>query len=367
MKLLSKILFLVLFAVFGAGIGYVLGGGLKKSPLGEQLGQPGLIDVVFMLGSIVPILAVHELGHLAGAKWQGMRFILFVAGPFQVTRTPSGLRFSLVWNLGTFGGLAAALPDQSRPIRPQLLSMITCGPLASLLLALVGGLIFAIVPGKPGLYGAYIGAVSAMIFLVTAIPSRAGGFMTDGMQFIEVWRGGQAVMHRQKITALSSQSLAGLRPRDWDSELLHDILQSCDSMQPLFQTASYHLALLAALDRGDSEAAHNYAEWLSKHTTNYPVGIRQGLTLELCLYALRSGDLKSARRWYSESKGGLVDQSRRNLVEAELANAEGRRDDVVRRIEQARTQLSKSMDAGVAVMTADDLTNLRDRIEVKTG
>ncbi len=361
MKSLVRILAFLLFAGVGAGFGYLIGGGVKNSPLGDQLGQLTKLDVLVIFGSILPILAVHELGHLAGARLQGMRFLLFVVGPFQVTRTPSGLRFNLVWNLGTFGGLAAALPDQQKPIRPQLLSLIIGGPAASLLLAIVGGMIFTWYSGPVRIHAGFIGAFSALIFLVTAIPSRAGGFMSDGMQLLEVWRGGQAVMHRQKIMALSCQSLAGIRPREWDEQLMADIMQDSENMQPLFKVVAYHLAWMSAIDRQQYDEVERIAEWLANNVSAYPVGMRQGLTLELCLHAIRKGDLETARRWYADSKGGLIDRARRHLVDAELAFADGRTEEARKFIQSARSHLTRAMDPGVTVMTREDLDQLEAR------
>ncbi|MBL8810319.1 MAG: hypothetical protein JNM43_09110 [Planctomycetaceae bacterium] len=364
MKSLGKVLFILLFAVVGAGFGYSIGGGLKRSPLGQEMSQLGAWDIALMLGSVIPVLAFHEFGHVVGAKLKGMRFLLFIAGPFQITRTPSGLRFNLVWNLGTFGGLAAALPDPKKPIRPQLLSLIVGGPAASLLLTLIGLAVFQLSTGPVRFHGAFIGGFSALIFLVTAIPSRAGGFMSDGMQFIEVLKGGQAVMQRQKILALSSQSLAGIRPRDWDQQLREDLMQSVDSMQPLYQAAAHFLALLAAIDRQDAAAADQHTQWLSKNFEAYPVGLRQSLTLELCLQSLRKGDLEAARKWHGESKGGLVDQARRCFVDAELALAEGRHADARQAIDHGLGKLNRTMDPGVAVMTRDELEHLKRGIPV---
>jgi hypothetical protein len=57
------------------------------------------------------VLAVHEAGHLFGGFLRGMRFLLYIVGPFQLTRTTSGIQFKWIFNLGTFGGLAAATPN----------------------------------------------------------------------------------------------------------------------------------------------------------------------------------------------------------------------------------------------------------------
>ncbi len=135
-------------------------------------------------------------------------------------------------------------------------------------------------------------------------------------------------------------------------------MQSVDSMQPLYKAAAHLLALLSAVDRQDSAAADQHSQWLSENFEAYPVGLRQSLTLELCLHALRKRDLDTARKWHRESKGGLVDQARRCLVDAELAVAEGRQDDAQKAIEQGFAKLNRTMDPGVAVMTRDDLERL---------
>ena len=63
---------------------------------------------------IVFVLAFHEAGHLAGGMSRGMRFLLFIAGPFGWIRGKDGVRFRWFFNLGTLGGVAAAMPVPGR-------------------------------------------------------------------------------------------------------------------------------------------------------------------------------------------------------------------------------------------------------------
>ena len=104
-----------------------------------------------------------------------------------------------VFNLGTMGGIAAATPDPSAPLAPQLKRLIIGGPLASLVLAVVGLALALGFEGRAGAYGVIVGAMSLLIFLVTATPLRAGGFMSDGLQYLELRRGGAAVNERQVL------------------------------------------------------------------------------------------------------------------------------------------------------------------------
>lgn len=93
-------------------------------------------DAFAFLFLVLLVLAIHELGHLMGAFSRGMKFLLFVVGPFQWIRTADGIRFSLVFNLGNFGGLAAALPNPDQAMAPQLKRLVIGGPLSSLLLSI---------------------------------------------------------------------------------------------------------------------------------------------------------------------------------------------------------------------------------------
>ncbi|MFZ9364232.1 MAG: site-2 protease family protein, partial [Arenimonas sp.] len=303
---LKKIFSIVVFAVLGMGVGFFIGKAIKTMPeLTSRLDALQMWDLLLLPISFLFVLAVHEAGHLLGGFRKGMRFLLYIVGPFQLTRTASGIRFNWIFNLGTFGGLAAATPDPEQPIRPQFLSLIAGGPLASLLLAALGVAVFLFTDGRFSAHALLIALFSALIFLVTAVPSRAGGFMSDGMQFIEVLRGGDAVMERQQLTGLMAQSMAGIRPRDWKAEWLEPAAQAGVG-DPMRRVAVRLMALLRAEDSGDTATADAHADWLAEHTDDYPQGFRQSLTIELCLHALSRGNATAAKMWMAQSKGGVV-------------------------------------------------------------
>lgn len=350
--------FALLGAAVGAGVARLgIYTGKNLLPLRAAFDAVNAWDLLLLPVSVLLVLAVHEAGHLFGGYLRGMRFLLYIVGPFQLTRTTSGIRFSWVFNLGTFGGLAAAAPDPDRPIRPQLLSLIAGGPLASLALALFGISLLFMADGRVAAHGLFIAFVSALIFLATVVPGRAGGFMSDGMQFIDVLRGGDAVLERQQIMTVMAQSMAGIRPRDWQADWLEQAAHS-DSADPLRRVAVRQLAMLAAEDRGATAAADVHAEWLAEHTDDYPQGFRQSLTLELCLHALARGNPNGARMWLVQSKGGIVDKARRALAEGELALAEGDKSLAFSKELEARAQLKHGMDAGLSRLTEERLDAL---------
>lgn len=356
---------IVLFAVLAIGLGYFLGITAKQLPQIRQ-GVDAMAGWELLLIPIwfLIVLAIHEAGHLLGGFRRGMRFLLFIVGPFQWSRTQSGIRFNWLFNLSTFGGLAAATPNPDKPLRPQLLSFIAGGPAISLMLAILALVLFSNWQGSIGIHVMIIGILSFFIFLATAIPSRFGGFTSDGKQFLEVLNGGEAVMERQRFTTLMAQSMAGIRPRDWDADWLEPATQNHRS-DPLRMVATRQMAMLAAQDRGDTVLANAHADWLAEHYQDYPLGFRQGLTIELCLHALARGNPTAAKLWMGQSKGGVVDKSRRALAEAELALVEGNKPLALGKQIEARSQLKRGMDAGLSKLTAERLDVLMAKLASK--
>jgi Peptidase family M50 len=353
---------LLIGGLVGVGIaklGIYFGSSLKNSGIAFDVLNAwdlALLPVWFFV-----VIGIHELGHLAGGMRRGMRFLLLIVGPFQFSQSASGIRFTWVFNLGTFGGLAAALPNPERPLRPQMLSLIAGGPLASLLLAIIAGIVFMAGDGRLAVHALVIGLMSAMIFLATAIPSRAGGFMSDGRQFIELLRDGEIVMARQRMTSLMAQSMSGIRPRDWDADWLQAECQNA-SGDPVQMVATRQMAFAMAVDGGNTAHANEHADWLAAHYTDYPIGFRQSLCIELGLFALSKGDVNAAKQWQAHSKGGVVDKSRRALFEAELAMADGDTDLARKQAAEAQKFLHKGMDAGLAIITAEHIAELQTRL-----
>lgn len=344
----------------GAWFGYLVGASAVRSPLlREKLGALSGLDLALLPVVILLVLAVHEAGHLLGGFRRGMRFLLFIVGPFQLSRTPRGIRFNWIFNLGTMGGLAAATPHPERPLKPQMLSLIAGGPIASLLLALAG-LAIGQADGRIGAYGLIFGALSFLIFLVTAIPLRAGGFMSDGMQFIEVIRGGPAVEERQTLIVLMAQSLSGTRPRDLDRAAIQKAL-SFTSAEPVRLVAGRMYAFLAAVDSGNERAAE-HAAWLAENIDSYPDGFRQSIAIELAIHAAATGDVDGVRAWMKRAQGGVVDAARRALAEAHLAIVESDPERARARLAQARKQVGRGMDPGLDVLTVEQIESAIERV-----
>ena len=304
------------------------------------------------------VLGVHEIGHLIGGLSRGMRFLLLIVGPFGWHASASGPRFEWNTNVALMGGLAATLPTETgASLRRQLLVMIAGGPLASLLLAIFAVAAIAYVEPRIAAYCLIVAATSFGIFLVTLIPTRAGGFMSDGMQLIDVWRGGTAVVERSALLRIFAQSMDGVRPRDWDPEALAE-LSRADSEDPTRRTGGLLYSFMWAMDgRRDADIAH-YRALLESSVDGYPSGFRQSVHVELAIGAWLAGDTDTVRRHLAASKGGIVEKSRRLLAQAALARLEGREEDCERDRLLALKALAKASDAGQQKLTEDQLAML---------
>lgn len=348
--------------VLAGGLGYLLGKlGKASMPASLAAGMDALNgwDLLALPLIILLVLAIHEGGHLAGGMSRGMRFLLFIVGPFAWMRGKDGIRFRWIFNLGTFGGLAAAMPAPDRELKPQLMRLVLGGPLASLLLATIAFAAAWWLPGRTSAYCLIVAVMSLGIFVVTAIPMRSGGFMSDGMQFLQLSRNPVMVDRRVRLTALMGQGMAGTRPRDYDAKLLAQA-QAMTGDERIYDVGVWLCSYFHALDSGDIAAAGDWLDRIESAFDEYPAGFRQSLAIELALFeALHRRRLDVAQAWMARAKGGVVDASRRSLAQAALAHLQGRRETALAELAAAQRKLGQSMDAGSAQLTADQIEALQ--------
>lgn len=338
---------------------------LSENHLVQQLAKAEEIltlwDVLALPVLILIVLGAHEIGHVLGGLSQGMRFLLLIVGPFGWHASVSGVRFEWNTNLALMGGIAATIPTKAGALRRrQLLVLVAGGPIASVLLTIFAVALATVSDPRFAAYCIFIAAMSFGVFLVTLIPVRSGGFMSDGMQIIDVLRGGSAVAERDALMQVFAQSLNGIRPRDWDSSVV-DRLSKMDSEEPLRSTGSALYLLYRAMDSQNCADIVRYRKLLEDSVDEYPSGFKQSIYVELAICAWLSGETDNARRYLEASKGGVVEKSRRLLAQAALAKLEGRHEDCDHDRLLAIQALAKASDAGQVKFTQDQLALLGDR------
>ncbi|MEM6299970.1 MAG: M50 family metallopeptidase, partial [Bacteroidota bacterium] len=146
--------------------------------LGKVTSIVGAIPVAFL------VLAVHELGHLTVGLINGFRFELFVVGPLGIMREDDKVKAYLNKNIAYYGGVAATSPTRdSQDNAKKFARVLLAGPLASIVFFVF---CLAFVPfTAPPLSTLFFmsGMISAVIFIVTTIPSRTGMFFTDRKRY----------------------------------------------------------------------------------------------------------------------------------------------------------------------------------------
>jgi len=350
-------------ALAGAAFGFLVAkGATGLAPVRDSLEVLTGWDLLVLPLIWLFVVAVHEAGHLAGGMARGMRFLLFIVGPFGLVRAGERVEFRWFFNLGTLGGVAAAVPNPDLPLKPQLQRLILGGPLASLLLAALCAGVFLVTDGRIAAYAMLTAALSALIFLVTAAPMRAGGFMSDGMQFLTLARDPGMVERRARLIGLMGLGLAGKRPRDLDPALLEQAQQLAGN-ETMYDIGVWYYSFFHAWDRGDRDGAGDWLDRIAAVIDDYPDGFRQSVAIELALYeAWQRRDLAAAQAWMARAKGGVVDASRRALAEAAVSLLQGEAAQAELALARARRMLGRGMDPGLAKLSADQIAEMPDAL-----
>lgn len=323
----------------GAGIGALIGAAGVK--FGSSLMLPGLPKWVAVLHlfllPFVWLLAVgfHEFGHIVGG-WAGRgRFLLFVVGPLMWRRTPAGVCFAWNTNLNVAGGLAACLPldpSQSTPRRTAL--MIAGGPLFSLVLTALAAWIsagLAAVAVSPfAIFAQHaamiVAGMSLMIFVVTVIPGTGGGYKTDGLRFFELVRGNAQSEQENAVMTLTTASLGGVRPADYEPRLVAKSISLRDgSLFDLYAhlTASHHY-----FDLGQPARAQALLDHVLAQEEQLAPFARDTLRCDYAwLLARHTTDAANARAWLDSAGPLEIDPATRLRAEAAVLLAEGRKNE----------------------------------------
>ncbi len=305
------------------------------------------------------VVGVHELGHLVAGLLQGMRFILLIIYPFQWLATSAGIRFGLVTDIGQLGGLAVTAPTSVGPgIKRQLFLVIAGGPIASLALAAIASIPVWFVEGRLAAYCQLVAILSFLCFLLAIIPVQFSGFMTDGMQMIDVVGDSRSMIERSAIMQIMAQSMAGIRPRDWDVNAIEraDLIHSLDMPRRIsaMQVLLYH-----AMDSQDPVGAERYSELLKSNAQMFPDGFRQSIYLELAILAALDRDTEQAATYLSLTQGGVAtNESRREMAHAAPCWAPANREGMQQHISAAEQAMSLTPAAGFDDLTRDQLSSL---------
>lgn len=339
---------MALFVLVGLGFGTLLGRALRSGGASLDISFPLVIIGTILI--IYLVLLTHELGHLLAGKLAGMRPFLLITGPLKIMATNRGLQVGLNTNLSLAGGLAACMPVGTHHLRRRLLLMAAGGPLASLFSGILMLLASRLLVEMTHWHLAFMvfGWTSLAIFVVTMIPTKTSGFMTDGAQILSLWRGGEDVQQRALITIIQAESMRGVRPRDYSPEILEHLLAVRTT--PLSNALADLIGYYYHLDRGEIDLAGASLEKALSVQEQLPEGIKQAFYLEYAFYlAAYQDDPLTARKYLQRSSGALAEKHSLLRSQAAVLLAEGRDGEAHAIAGQALAAGSRAFDLGGAL------------------
>ncbi len=336
-------MFIPLGALAGLGFGYGIG---KFIPKGDRTFRDlGWMLPLLVAGAAFVAIAIHELGHVVGGWLAGYRFHLYIVGPLRIFR--EGDRVRIGWNRSwaLAGGLAAMTPTgkDSRP--GEMLRIVAGGPAASWLLAAAGfgaAVWVSAAPVKAGLL--LIGLFSLAIGVVTLVPMHSGGFNTDGARILLLVRGGAAADRWCAISSLGAAQLSGVRPRDWDPQLLRRATDPADGSFDYVGAAL--MAYAAALDRGDISEAGRWIDGVLDAIECWPAPFRSFAYVDAAYFEGRHRRRAAeARAWLQQVKPGAPGFEKFALLRAQSAVllAEGDRDAAAHAAREGLAEVDRRM------------------------
>src|SRR5690348_16750211 len=213
--------------------------------------------------SLMLILLIHELGHVAAGMSFGFQFKRIRVGPLTMLNTANGIKFTLQ-RISSLDGLAAMEIPHRRKLRRKLAIYIGAGPFANLL---SGACVWLFLTShySDGLQPIFrqslqfFFALSVLIPLANLIPYlRHNGMFTDGARLMSL-AGSKAKTRRWLcLIALHARLKVGGRLRDlnrtWISQASAISDKSLDALQGLW------IAYLVENDRENAETAARYLE-----------------------------------------------------------------------------------------------------------
>ena len=254
-----------------------------------------------------------------------------------------------------------------------MLMLVAGGPLTSLLtglLFLVLGIFVFPFPESTeslsflGLFARiallFMGLVSLVISLVTMIPGKTGGFMTDGARLRLLAKGGPASDRELAVWQVTTTSMAGTRPSEWPKEALESAIALQD--ESIFEYVSRTLAYTHAMDAKDYSQAQQHLLRALSLWNKIPASLQPSIAIEAAYFeAITRQDAERARMWLDKAgQSPFLDQTTKHRSESAVLIAEEKYEEAKEKLEEAKKALNTILDAGMAEAQANWIQDLQE-------
>jgi hypothetical protein len=309
-----------------------------------------MVSLVWTLASIYLALSVHFLGHVVAGRLLGATYRPLSVPAGGRTHRASRLLGLLYVPFIAVGSHIHAIPLANRHLRRTVAVAVGAGPLAMLCVGLAWGALYlaGVLPGR-----LIAAPVCAALFFtcVELVPWCRRGSCSDGSLLLTLLRGGPLAERMCALVPLALSAEAGLRPRDWDPELIAMATAVADGSPA--DVAGWLYAYYHDQDLSDGGAIGPFFARGTAVLADLPGATRDQVAAELAFIAAyyhRDGFAARAilgRVWPNSQMGSLLRaQFERHQrfpharVEAALLMVDGRPDQAAARLRETLVERS---------------------------
>ncbi len=274
--------------------------------------RPLPINVLLVLPAFYVAIAIHELGHMVLGRLAGFSAGSISVGVFTFFHSNKRWAFQFNWR-HWFGGFCEPRPQKRGFSRLKTACLILGGPIFSgLMFASIAWSVFRFGNGA-GQWLSTVGFASFCITALSAIPSQG----SDVRKLWDLARNSEHARSYMALVQLNADDANGIRPRDWSSELMVDVLAD-HSINAGFR--AYH----RCLDQGSDDAALQQLEFLLAQSGRATKRLRLAIFLEASIAsAIMRKEAKQARVWLRRACKVRTPESM-DATNAAIAMCEGR-------------------------------------------
>ncbi len=331
----------------------ISGGLAKLLPFDDPYFLPLFCTAAFL------VIALHELGHVVAAKAQGFRILTYAVSPFALQCR--GETWRLRWSPSLrVGGFVAVDPVTTHHVRRRTMIMVAGGPLGSLMTALIGAAAGFIAGPRLPVWLTdelkTVGFLSTIIFVIGLIPLPSKLVVNDAARILMLRKPGPRADRFCTLLALIGASRSGIRPRDFNPELVAALPGPADASPDWIGASLIRYNVL--IDTNRIEEAREAL--LAVLNADIHPQLREMLALQAAWFEAKfRHDLDAARKWMPAKLSKRSDPPYRNTLlraQAGIAFLEGRLDD-------AGKLARESLEVGKRIDDIAAATQIRERTE----
>ena len=330
---------------------------------------PGWIAAILVFAAaLIVSITIHEIGHLIAGKAVGFKFYMLTVGPFKIQRKGDRLSTGINKHLNIGGGLTLMLPKTEQYEDSHMFWFILGGPTANFfftLITLAAVLTLVMISSElAGSLAAYIvyttAFISLLLGLTALLPANSDLFESDGTQLLDLKRGGDKAVIKQKLMALSVSIWNGMRPRDIDKKKLDSLLEMTGGKTDSSALAARLISAIYHLDSGQINEAEVVIDAIVTCLEKDRNVILEGTVYseKAFIAAAYRKDAETAQSFLKKAKKGFTEDQTIARAEAALLILNENIDEAKNRAKDGLAAADESIDKGSAVFEKEMLNIL---------